>query len=204
MNPSFREWLARRGLKSSSVSTQISDVRRLEKHYGDLDELYDQDGCAATLDNLQYSKDDEKQGRPNPIKLEIEGNLYNNLSHFRSTLNVYRDFREATSETLPGEDRWDRYLRRAAQILDDGTLDRDERYAPRSRWEWVAVRPPGRSYGSDQRVLATGPAALAETLAAGIGACRVWPTTNPPNLAETWRDPPPRRVEPVIARGRAR
>ena len=128
MNPSFREWLARRGLKPSSVSARISDVRRLEKHYGDLDVLYDQERCATTLDNLQYSKDDEKQGRPNPTKLEIDGNLYNNLSHFRSTLNVYCEFREATSEAGRGADPWDRYLERARKILDDGTLDRDERY----------------------------------------------------------------------------
>ena len=128
MNPSIRDWLAGRGLQTSSVSTRISDLKRLEKHFGDLDELYDRDRFAAVIDNLRYSKDDEKQGRPNPTKLEIDGNLYNNLSHFRSTLNVYCEFREATSEARSGQDPWDRYLERAREILDDGTLDRDERY----------------------------------------------------------------------------
>ena len=128
MNPSLHEWLASRGLQPNSVSTRITDLKRLEAHYGDLDELYDRDGFAATLNNLKYSKDDERQGRPNPSGLEIDGDLYQNLSHFRSSLKAYSDFREAMSEPGKGEDRWDRYLRRAKQILDDGTLDRDERY----------------------------------------------------------------------------
>ena len=128
MNPSLHEWLASQGLQPNSVSTRISDLKRLEAHYGDLDELYDRDGLAATLDNLQYSKDDERQDRPNPTDLQIDGDLYSNLSHLRSSLKAYADFREAMNETRKGEDRWDRYLRRARQILDDGTLDRDERY----------------------------------------------------------------------------
>ena len=127
MDPSFREWLARRGLKPSSVSTQISDVKRLEKHYGDLDELYERDRFAGALDNLHYSKDDEKRGRPNPTGLEIDGNLYNNLSHFRSSLKSYSDFRDGTSESRK-DHRWHRYLGWAKQAFDDGTLDREERY----------------------------------------------------------------------------
>ena len=128
MRPSFHDWLAGGDLKPTTVSTRISDLKRLENQYGDLDELYDGDRFAALLDKLRYSKEDERQGRPNPSGLQIDGNLYNNLSHFRSTLNVYRDYREATSETGAVEYRWDPYLDRAAKIIDDGSLDRDERY----------------------------------------------------------------------------
>lgn len=101
-----RESLASRGLKPTSVSTQISDVRRLEKHYGDLDELYDPDRLAGVLNNLSYTKDDEQRNRPNPSLLEIDGDLNSNLSHFRSSLGAYRDFREATGETQ--DELWQR------------------------------------------------------------------------------------------------
>ena len=90
-------------------------------------ELYDRERFAA-LDSLRYSKEDERQGSPNPSNLDIDGDLYTNLSHFRSTLNIYSKFREATTETGVGKDAWDRYLEHAKQILDDGSLDHDERY----------------------------------------------------------------------------
>lgn len=128
MHSSFREWLAGREFQPTTVSTKISDANRLEKHFGNLDELYDRDRFAATLDNLKYSKDDERQGRPNPTGLEIDGNLYDSLAHFRSTLKTYSNFREATSEMASRHDAWDRYLKRAKQDIDDGSLDRDERY----------------------------------------------------------------------------
>ena len=39
MDPAFRDWLATRDLKPSSVSNRIADARRVEEHYGDLDDL---------------------------------------------------------------------------------------------------------------------------------------------------------------------
>ena len=129
MNPSFfDEWLAERGNQPSSVSSRKSELKRLETTYGDLDQLYDRDRFAALLNDLRYSKEDERRDRPNPSKLEIKGRLRLTLSELRSTLKMYSDFREATNKTAPDHDAWDRYLERAKQILDDGSLDHDERY----------------------------------------------------------------------------
>ena len=127
MNSTIREWLARR-YEPKFVRGRMGSLKRLEDHYGDLDQLYDQDEFVAVLENLSYSKEDERRDRPNPSRLEIDGDLYTNLAHYRSTLNLYSKFREGVSETEAGEDPWDRYLGRAAQTLDDGSLDRDERY----------------------------------------------------------------------------
>ncbi|MCZ0945497.1 MAG: AAA family ATPase [Gammaproteobacteria bacterium] len=122
MNPTFSEWLAERGNQPGSVSSRMSELKRLETTYGDLDELYGRDRFAAVLDDLRYSKDDERRDQPNPSKLDIDGNLYSSLSSLSSALNIYSRFREAT------RDAWDRYLKRAKQILDDGSLDDKERY----------------------------------------------------------------------------
>ena len=127
MNSSIREWLAGR-YEPKFVRGRMGSLKRLEDHYGDLDQLYDQDEFVALLENLTYSKEDERQDRPNPSRLEIDGDLYSNLAHYRSTLNLYSKFREGVSESGARGDPWDRYLGRAAQILGDGTLDRDERY----------------------------------------------------------------------------
>ena len=129
MNPAYGEWLTTtRDLKPTTVSTLITDARRVEKHYGDLDELYDQDRLTGTLNALQYSRDDEKRNRPNPSKLEINGNLYKTLPAYRAALKSYCLFREAAGETTSGQGSWDQYLRRAKQTYDDGALDRDEGY----------------------------------------------------------------------------
>ena len=76
---SYRSWLVQRGLVQSSVSTRISDTKRVERHYGDLDELYAKNGLAGVLQELQYSADDKRRNATNPSKLSITGDLYNSL-----------------------------------------------------------------------------------------------------------------------------
>ncbi|MBY6014698.1 AAA family ATPase [Qipengyuania gaetbuli] len=96
----FKEWLASEGLVASSISTRISDLRRVEKHFGDLDAAYDQDGCASIFQKLTYTADDQAAGKPNPSGIEIEGNLYDGLSGYKSSLTAYVRFRN--SETNAG------------------------------------------------------------------------------------------------------
>ena len=36
----FKEWLEQRGLKKTTVTTALSDAKRVETHCGDLDQLY--------------------------------------------------------------------------------------------------------------------------------------------------------------------
>ena len=74
------------------VSTQMTDVRRIEKSYGDLDHLPDGQTLATLRASLGYTKADERAGRPNPSRFEIDGNLYDGLAHFRATLNFYQRF----------------------------------------------------------------------------------------------------------------
>ena len=91
----YRSWLQERGLAQSSADTYVSDARRVENHYGDLDDLYATDGLAGVLQDLQYSADDARRNAPNPSKIPIEGNPYNGLASYRSTVNRYREYREA-------------------------------------------------------------------------------------------------------------
>jgi 5-methylcytosine-specific restriction enzyme B len=96
----FREWMASEGLLASSISTRISDLRRVEKHFGDLDAAYEQDGCASILEKLTYTTADQAAGKLNPSGIKIEGNLYDGLSGYKSSLTAYVRFRN--SETGRG------------------------------------------------------------------------------------------------------
>ncbi|MDG5751969.1 hypothetical protein P8R33_12700 [Qipengyuania sp. XHP0211] len=91
----YRAWLETQELVSSSVSTKMSDARRVSQAHGDLDQHFVNDQMASLLAKFAYSKADEEQGRANPTELPIEGNLYNNLSGYRSAINTYRRFCEA-------------------------------------------------------------------------------------------------------------
>jgi len=83
------------GYSKATVATQMTDVRRIEKAYGDLDNLPDGQTLATVRAALQYSKADERAGRSNPSGFEIDGNLYDSLAHFRATLNFYQRFLDA-------------------------------------------------------------------------------------------------------------
>ena len=69
---SFRSWLQPRGLSPSTVDTYISDARRVERDYGDLDELCAKNRLAGVLQELQRD----------------------GLEGYKTAVNLYCKFRE--------------------------------------------------------------------------------------------------------------
>ena len=90
----YRAWLESRGLAKSSIDTYVSDAKRVERHYGDLDELYSKDRLAEVLQELRYSANDERTNAPNPSKIPINANPSKGLASYRSTITRYREYRE--------------------------------------------------------------------------------------------------------------
>ena len=86
----------RRLLKQSTVKTYISDAKRVEKHYGDLDELYAKDHLAGVLRELKYSADDERRNAPNPSRIPINPT---SLSGYRTAVTKYREYRKSAGES---------------------------------------------------------------------------------------------------------
>lgn len=105
----FRNWLINLGQAASSVSTRVSDARRVETHYGDLDEAFERDGFEEILSALAYSSADRAQAKPNPSLLPIDGELYDSLASYRAAVTAYRRFSSDAGEDATQADRIRRF-----------------------------------------------------------------------------------------------
>lgn len=87
----FRAWLVRRPIKSSTVRTYVTDDKRIECCYGDLDTLYENDRLAAVIESLEYSAEDARKNAPNPSKIQT---TLAALSGYNTAAKQYRDYRD--------------------------------------------------------------------------------------------------------------
>jgi 5-methylcytosine-specific restriction protein B len=90
----FRTWLVDNGERPPAISRNISDVRRIETHSGDLDAVYQHDRCRGLLAQMGYSRADRQTGRPNPTSIVIEGDPLKALASMRSIVSSYVQFRD--------------------------------------------------------------------------------------------------------------
>ena len=99
----FRAWLQRGGYSPSTVATELTDLRRIESAYGDLDAAYDADGLAAIMASVTYSQADERAGRANPSRLPLEGRLLSSLAAYRNALRYYLRFKNGEPSRRRGQ-----------------------------------------------------------------------------------------------------
>ena len=107
MRQEYRQWLEQQKYDAGTVNAQMYRAERVEENYGNLDDHYSGDRMAALINELRYSTDDERHGRPNPSKIPFTGNVRNNLASYRNAVERYRKFREVASdsnEVLPIKD----------------------------------------------------------------------------------------------------
>lgn len=90
----YKAWLQAQEMAASSVDTRMSDTRRVEQAYGDLDEHFARDRMAGLRQTFAYSSADQLAAKPNPTTLQINGDLYNNLATYRAAITSYLRFCE--------------------------------------------------------------------------------------------------------------
>ena len=90
-------WLESQPLKAKSISTLLSDARRVEREHGvDFDDEFVRDRLKSVRERLAYTADDERQNRGNNSGLSIpRGNLRRTLSPYKSAVARYAAFRDA-------------------------------------------------------------------------------------------------------------
>lgn len=93
----YRSWLASQGKEASTLNTSVSTIRRIENAYGDLQQEFDLSGLDTIIEDLTYTKADQRNDEPNPSKLVIDGDAYAGLSSARTHLNYYKRFLEQRS-----------------------------------------------------------------------------------------------------------
>ncbi len=93
MDSRYPEWLASVVPTEATARTKLSELRRVESAYGDLDEAFDRDELESVIADLTYSAIDARNNEPNPSRLMIEGDLRNNLASYKSAVNKYVHFR---------------------------------------------------------------------------------------------------------------
>jgi endonuclease len=92
MNSEYRQWLEQQKYVPDTITTQLYRAERVEKHHGDLDQHYGTDRMAGLINDLNYSTEDKRRGRPNPSKIPFEGDIRSNLASYRDAVKRYRKF----------------------------------------------------------------------------------------------------------------
>ena len=81
------------GYGPPTCRSRIGNCSTIEEHEGDLDAAYARDGMGSLMERLQYSKADEREGRPARHSIPINGNVYNGTATLRSAANLYLSFK---------------------------------------------------------------------------------------------------------------
>lgn len=91
----FITWLTiEKKFKPNTIDTIISQCKRIEKVYGDLNTHFDLDKCTALCTLLKYSKEDERKKRPAKNNIFINGTIYHVLASLRKAIRRYIEFKE--------------------------------------------------------------------------------------------------------------
>lgn len=92
MRSDYPRWLAEQKYSDNTQTAQIHRVRKVEEHYGSLDEHFSNGTYQEVIESLEYSTNDERANKPNPSKIKFEGNVRNNLQSYKNAVVRYRKF----------------------------------------------------------------------------------------------------------------
>jgi len=97
-NEKYKDWLVAQQYQEGTINAQMHRAMRVQEHYGDLDELHAKDGLNGLINELKYSRQDQRNNRPNETKIPFDGVTYNNLASYRDAIRRYKRFLEDDTE----------------------------------------------------------------------------------------------------------
>ena len=134
-------------MQPRSVGTYLSDAKRVDEAYGDLDEQYSTDQLEGLLEELTS---EIRQGSSS--KMQIRGDARGALSSYKTAVNKYREYRHTQDKSDQTGDSTSRSEARETQLLG---LERDMQSALRKAIEQLE---PGLviADGGTERSVASG------------------------------------------------
>ena len=88
----FHNWLIDNEYDEKTISSRLSNCRRIEEFEGDLDDHFNKNSGVTLSNKLQYSAQNQKNGTPAKHSIPINGNIYNGTATFRSAAILYFKF----------------------------------------------------------------------------------------------------------------
>lgn len=104
MRTDYKAALQAAGYQENTISAQIHRVAKVEQFYGSLDEIMAAGGYEPLIADLTYSTADERLGKPNPSKIQFDGNIRTNLQSYKNAVVRYRHFLQSGDTSPPSAD----------------------------------------------------------------------------------------------------
>ncbi len=101
MKGEYHAWLAAKGYAANTINGRMSELNRIETEYGPVADTVRRGRYQDLLDLLTYSTEDARQGRPNPTRFAIAGDLRTNIAAYRASLRLYKRFLDAIAARKP-------------------------------------------------------------------------------------------------------
>lgn len=95
----FEEWLVQQEYAENTIASQLARIAKIRRAYPDLDEQFEHDAFTRLQQEFAFTKQDFREGRPNPTRLPIDGNVYHGLTTYRATLGRYMRYKQCSEET---------------------------------------------------------------------------------------------------------
>jgi hypothetical protein len=98
----YKAYLGERELAPSTITTEISALKRVERTEGiDLDAELKRGSLSSLINRFKYSTEDERSGAPNPTKIPIDPEkLRRDIGWYRRQLARYLQFRQRSDTSL--------------------------------------------------------------------------------------------------------
>lgn len=94
MREDYPEWLVEQKYARNTQQSQIHRIRKVEEYYGDLEEHLKNNTYQEVINSLEYSVQDERSNKPNPSKIQFNGDIKNNLQSYKNAAVRYKKFLE--------------------------------------------------------------------------------------------------------------
>ncbi len=92
MREDYKRWLVEQGYSDQSVAGWITCANRVEKAYGNLEDLFAAGGYPSLIEELTYSTEDARRKRPNPSRIQPGGDLRKTLASYKTGAGHYARF----------------------------------------------------------------------------------------------------------------